>query len=426
MSTAAALAERSTPEDVACAACFKVIERPKNHRRLLRVKLGADRETRRSPFRKSAAQSTRAPAALSQELDGTIGVDAVRSATVGDVFLVLWQPAQPAFQLGDGDRDRASDVSRGVFVGGAGIEHDDVAATKTGHQVLEGHRLGVGPVAKFLTDQALEVSQPTLGDEADSPRQLEHSRIRQRIVNEQTLASRLDQAGLLQGLQMLRGIRGRETDFAGQRLDGPFALGEQLENLEAGRTRQPFADARVELVETFFERSRIGHRQVFNILLEYVCQQVLESTALRAERLRRSAVLGSPMATKLLLPCPCCWRGQQSNQGGRRSRGGFQEAARGSGLSDRPLGGIVRGTTWQRAGTTRIQSRPWRPVHSRAQPRDLQTAAEESEGRGPRRRGHVQLRCAPTTVGAPAVPHGRVRQPVHARSCPDRQARVHN
>ena len=82
------------------------------------------------------------------------------------------------------------------------------------------------------------------------------------------LASRLDQAGLLQGLQMLRGVRGREADFACQGLDRAFALGEQFENLEAGGTRQPFADAGVEPVETFLERSRIGHRQVFNILLE--------------------------------------------------------------------------------------------------------------------------------------------------------------
>ena len=131
-------------------------------------------------------------------------------------------------------------MSGGVLIGGPGIEDDDVAATKTAHQVFEGHRLCVGPVAEFLTNEVFEITQPAFGNQADGPRELEHRWIGEGVMNEQPLAPRLDQAGLLQGLQMLRGVRGREADFGCQRLDRAFALGKQFENLEAEGLDSPF------------------------------------------------------------------------------------------------------------------------------------------------------------------------------------------
>ena len=107
-------------------------------------------------------------------------------------------------------------MAGGVFIGGPRIEDDDVAAMKTSHQVLERHRLGVGPVAEFLANQVFEITEPAFGNQADGPREFEHGGIGQRVMNEQPLAPRLDQAGLLQGLQMLRGVRGREADFGSQ------------------------------------------------------------------------------------------------------------------------------------------------------------------------------------------------------------------
>ena len=229
-----ALAERSTAEDVACAARFQSDRRAGKSSSPPGVKLGTHRETRRTPFGKSAAQSTRAPSALPQDFDGAIGVDAVRSAAVGDVFLVLRQPAQPAFSSSTGTEiapamwpaaySLAGRVSRTTM---SPRRSEPSGLQRTPPRRRAGRRIPDGPGARGHRADA----RPRGG----SPATARTRRDPPAIVNEQTLASRLHQAGLLQGLQMLRGVGGREPDFAGQRLDRAFALGEQFENLEPVR-----------------------------------------------------------------------------------------------------------------------------------------------------------------------------------------------
>src|SRR5206468_3888683 len=114
---------------------------------------------------------------------------------------------------------------------------------------------------------------PTFSHEPDRLCQLEHSGVRERVMDEEPLTSRLDETGLLQGLQVLRGVCRRQTDFGGKGLDGSFTLRQKLDDLEPGGARQSLANARVQPVEAFLERPRICHRQVINILLEYYCQQ---------------------------------------------------------------------------------------------------------------------------------------------------------
>lgn len=52
---------------------------------------------------------------------------------------------------------------------------------------------------------------------------------------------------------MLRGIGGRESDFARQRVDGAFALGEQFEDFEPVRAGERLADPGELAVETVLE-----------------------------------------------------------------------------------------------------------------------------------------------------------------------------
>jgi hypothetical protein len=72
-----------------------------------------------------------------------------------------------------------------------------------------------------------------------------------------------------EGLQVLRGVRQRQTHFDRQRLDSALALRQQFQKLQSMWTPDGFADARELRIETVFELAvRFRHDHVINILLE--------------------------------------------------------------------------------------------------------------------------------------------------------------
>src|SRR5207253_6598521 len=98
-----------------------------------------------------------------QNLDGAIRVDAVRSAAVGDVFLVLWKILQAALQGIDGYRERAGDVAGDIFAGRTGVEDEDVARSRAREQLLHRDELGVRAIAEVVPDQPLEIGESPFG-----------------------------------------------------------------------------------------------------------------------------------------------------------------------------------------------------------------------------------------------------------------------
>jgi len=103
---------------------------------------GFDRESGGAPFRQAAVEATGAPTALSQQLDGLIRVDAVRSPTVRDELLARRQALLALMQFIDRDGQRARNVTGGEFVHGAGIENHHVIAACQRQQIVHGHRFG--------------------------------------------------------------------------------------------------------------------------------------------------------------------------------------------------------------------------------------------------------------------------------------------
>ena len=90
-------------------------------------------------------------------MDGTIGVHAVRTAAVRDVFFAFGQFLQPAVQLIDGKGNRARNVARGVLARRPRIENDDVFRPGSLEQLVDWDRLRLIPVGEVLTDQPIEV-----------------------------------------------------------------------------------------------------------------------------------------------------------------------------------------------------------------------------------------------------------------------------
>jgi hypothetical protein len=69
------------------------------------------RESGRPPFRKSLGQPARATAVGAENLDRSIGVDAIGAAAIRHVFSALGEFLQAPLQIVDRNGQRAPDVS---------------------------------------------------------------------------------------------------------------------------------------------------------------------------------------------------------------------------------------------------------------------------------------------------------------------------
>src|SRR5437763_16712872 len=112
------------------------------------------------------------------------------------------------------------------------VEHNHACRPRSNQQLVHLHGLGVRALAEMLADQPVQVRQLVFGDGSDRRAEAENGGVREAIRDEQAVLSTLNEGGLSKRLKMLRGIGERKTHFSRQRLDGPFSLSEQLQNLE--------------------------------------------------------------------------------------------------------------------------------------------------------------------------------------------------
>ena len=110
----------------------------------------------------------------------------------------------------------------------------------------------------MVVDQPVEVGKASLGDNPECARQFEDRVVGEAVVDVEALLAALDQAGLAQSLEVLRGVGDREADLDRERLDGALALREELQNLEAVRARQRLPDAGELAVEAILEGAMGG------------------------------------------------------------------------------------------------------------------------------------------------------------------------
>ena len=128
-----------------------------------------DRKPCGTPFGEAFEQSPGTPATLPQQFDGTVGIDAVGSAAIRDVFLVRWQRPKAVLQLVDRNGDGSGNMPGVVFVGRTCIKNDHVTRAGAFEKVSHPDRLRLRSVAEVLLHESLEIRQPFAPQHGESP-----------------------------------------------------------------------------------------------------------------------------------------------------------------------------------------------------------------------------------------------------------------
>ena len=235
----------------------------------------------------------------SQDVDGAIGVHAVRAAAVRDVLFPFGKLTQSSLEIIDGYGNRTGNVAGGILAGGPGVEHDHIVRSSAFQELVDLHRLGVRAIAEMLTDQPFQVCESMLGDSANRRTQIEDSRVREAIRDEQAFLPTLDQGSLAKGLEMLGGIGEGQSDLGRQGIDGAFPLGQQLQHLEPAGTRKRLADSGELPVQAVFEFAVAvaGHGQVINRSFDYRLSSRRQAAARRRGDYQGRSVIQDRRAT---------------------------------------------------------------------------------------------------------------------------------
>jgi hypothetical protein len=110
----------------------------------------------------------------------------------------------------------------------------------------------------MLSNDPLEVCESALGHNPNRGADVKDGGIGEAVMDKQSLLAALDQGGLPQGLQMLGRVGQRQSSLAGEGVDRPFSLSEELEDLHPMGTSEGFADAGKLGVEGGFELTMWG------------------------------------------------------------------------------------------------------------------------------------------------------------------------
>ena len=123
----------------------------------------------------------------------------------------------------------------------------------------------------MVTNETLEFREALLGDRTERSTELEDGRVGEPAVDEEALFPALHQAGFPERLEVLGSVCHREPALGGKRIDGPLALSEEFEKLEAMRVAERLPDASELPVEPVLEGAMgtVRHTQVIYKLLEY-------------------------------------------------------------------------------------------------------------------------------------------------------------
>src|SRR5437867_2782680 len=144
---------------------------------------------RRSPLWKTVDHAPRSSPVGTKQFDGTIGVDAVRPATVGHVLLPLRELLQASLEIVDRHRNRARNMAGQVLARWPGVENHDLLRPSALEQVRHRYAFGVGPIAKMLLNQSFEFREAALSDGSEGLRELEYLGAGQRVMHEQHVRS---------------------------------------------------------------------------------------------------------------------------------------------------------------------------------------------------------------------------------------------
>lgn len=160
------------------------------------------------------------------------------------------------------------------------VEHDRLAETDPLDELLLVDRIHLVPIFEERLRHRLDLEHSPLGEIAKSLTEVRNSFVSQAIGHEQPVLLRLDEARALQDTQVLRGVGDALVGGLGEGLDRPGSLAQQLEQLDADRVGDGFADPSEVSEDRVLERPfcpRLPTINQINLFIEYFfagCQDV--------------------------------------------------------------------------------------------------------------------------------------------------------
>jgi len=185
-----------------------------------------------------------------QQLDGLGGEHAVRPTAVGDDLDALAHAAKLLLQLAKGNGYRPRDVALHKLLTRADVEHDDVPTRGAVDELVAAHRLEAVAGDEIVADDPVDLRQPRSGEASQSDGEEQNFIVGQAVEDARPLLSGGDQARLTQHLEMVRGIGEPHPRALTQSLDAPFALREEVEQLDPFGVRNRPAETGELLVES--------------------------------------------------------------------------------------------------------------------------------------------------------------------------------
>lgn len=194
-----------------------------------------------------------------ENVDGAQRHHAVPVATICDDVLPARDLGEASLEVGERDGNGVRKVSRAVFVKRTNI--DDRYVARADPLLQLGDRDNFEPVARapIIGNDALKLGQAALGEGANRARKGVNVGVGEAAIDEKTLFAGIDELRRAKDLEMARGVGDREVCLAGEILDRPFGVDEEIDELEAARARECARDARELSVNAIFEV--MVHRQ---------------------------------------------------------------------------------------------------------------------------------------------------------------------
>jgi hypothetical protein len=191
------------------------------------------------------------------------------AAAVGDHLVIAGELVEVLLQLGKRNGAGTLDVTGIELVGGADVDDDDVATPQSLEQLIAAYALDL--LAEVITRRPLDLRQPLGGGVSQGEPEAEHVLARQFVPDLGAVPFPRDQAGGVQGLQVLGGVRHRLLARLRELVDSSRTLGQEVEQLEATGAPERLPHHRNRLEQRRLPSVRLAHIR-YSIELLISCQ----------------------------------------------------------------------------------------------------------------------------------------------------------
>jgi hypothetical protein len=203
---------------------------------------GDNRQPGGAPLWKAVFQSTGFEATRAKCCNGLVGQDAVGAAAISDDLSLGVEFGEARFEVTQRDVHCARQMSQREFVFRPDVENSDRAGARSPPQLVARHGFQAVTIIEIVAHQPLDLGHVPLSDPAQRRQQIENGVVGKPVIDEFTVVPVCHHAGAPHVLEMLRGVRDRQTGSLRQHFDTPLALGKLFQQLEAVRMSQRFRD----------------------------------------------------------------------------------------------------------------------------------------------------------------------------------------